>query len=176
MAAGVHHAVFNPIRPDRANLGRVGQPGLLNQWQSVHIGADQHSFAGAIFHHRDNPGFGDARRYGKTKPFGLSGHNRAAAGFLETKLGMRVKIAVNRDQRSHISVHRIAKRLSLGGCRTQQCSDSNRSDHPLARVRQGRGLGCCFCIGRDLPRVRLSAGRCGSKFIGMNTVLQSLRL
>ena len=55
VAAGVHHADLAPGLVARLDLAGVGQPGLLDDRQRVHVGADQHDRPVAVLEDARRP-------------------------------------------------------------------------------------------------------------------------
>ena len=61
VAAGVHHADVAPGLVTGLHRAGVGKPGLLDNGQGVHVGADQNDGSVAVFEHAHNPELADVR-------------------------------------------------------------------------------------------------------------------
>ncbi len=77
---------------------RVGQPGLLLQRQSVHVGAQEHRGSLAVLQHRDHAGLADSGRHLVAERAKLFGQLRRGAHFLIAELRIAMQVLVEHSQ------------------------------------------------------------------------------
>ena len=124
VTAGVHDAGFfaGPCRI--AEGGGVGEPGFLDEWQRVHVGADHQRGAGAVLEDGDkavaadavldlavflhcagfDPLVAKAGGDGEAEALHLGAEDRRGVLFLEGEFGILVEVLVD-----------LAERLAVGG-------------------------------------------------------------
>ena len=96
--AGVHHADLTPGLVACLHLAGVGQPGLLDDRQRVHVGADQHDRPVAVLQDADDAELADARRHLGAGFRQLVGDPLRRFDLLERELGVGVQVRVEGDQ------------------------------------------------------------------------------
>ena len=158
VSAGVHDAAFHARSGGAAHLGGIGEAGLFDHRQRVHIGTDQHSRAWPIAQHGDDAGLADFFSHLKPCcPRGF-GHDRGRADFLEAQLGVLVKIAIDRHQARQVSRDLLLERIGPGGSgERQQCGggDNCEFDHrpSLSPVYRSGNTGWCLARAAGEHRV-----------------------
>ena len=97
--AGVHHADLVALVVDRLRLACVGQAGGLGDRKGVQICPDEHRRArSGIFQDADHAQLADAGRDLAAGLAQLVGNLLGGFHLLERYLGMRVQVAIEREQ------------------------------------------------------------------------------
>ncbi len=111
VAAGVHDADLVAVLVARADLAGVGQAGLLDDRQGVHVGAHQHGRPVAVLEDADDAVAADVLRHLEADLLQLAGQAGGGSRLVERQLGVGVQVLVQRlqpvvlgrDTRLHVS-------------------------------------------------------------------------
>ena len=114
VTAGVHHIGVIALPGLRLDGRGKGQPGLLLEWQAVHVGAQQHRRPLAVFHDRHDAGSTHLLGDLEAETPGLGGELGSGAHFLPAQFGMAVQITVDFHQRWQVGLDRLVQIIGMG--------------------------------------------------------------
>ena len=102
--AGVHDRVFAPGDILADHGARVGQAGFLLDRERIHVGADEHRRAGAVFHHAHDAEAADLLGDFAADGAQFLGDDPGGAHLGERELRVQVEVLVDLEQRRVFSV------------------------------------------------------------------------
>ncbi|MEO5961280.1 MAG: hypothetical protein ABIZ49_04880 [Opitutaceae bacterium] len=94
--AGVHRGLILAGEIFHDGVRSVGQTGGLLDWECIHVGAQEHGGASAVFEYADDAGVADFFRYVEAERAQFLCDERGGVDLHERQLGVRMEVFVDR--------------------------------------------------------------------------------
>jgi len=140
VAAGMHHRHLLAVEIHLPHARRIGQAGLLEHRQRIHVGADHQRRPREIAQQRHHAGLADAAMHLEALRLQLGGQPRGRLHFLQRQFGIRVQVLEQRIQMRIVRGDRLPEGR-VGGVgrarRNKQPSGNQNRSQRHARLQLG---------------------------------------